>query len=110
MVDQPIAVSGDEGDVPTTSIQPIGLLINELVTNAAKHGRGPIEVEYRLTNGARQLSVTDGGAGLPLDFSPDEERGSIGMRVVAALTSQLGGRLDIGRRADGSGCRVTISF
>ena len=33
--------------VPTTLIQPIGLLTNELVTNAAKHGAGKINVTYR---------------------------------------------------------------
>lgn len=34
----PITVHGDEGDVPTERIQPIGLIVNEFVTNSAKHG------------------------------------------------------------------------
>jgi two-component sensor histidine kinase len=36
------AGEGDDVKVPTTWIQPIGMLVNELVTNAAKHGAGPI--------------------------------------------------------------------
>ena len=39
-----VVVDGDEGDIPTTRIQPIGLVVNELVTNAAKHGTGTIAV------------------------------------------------------------------
>ena len=35
-----VVVSGDDATVPSRQVQPIGLIVNELVTNAAKHGRG----------------------------------------------------------------------
>jgi two-component sensor histidine kinase len=105
-----ISVSGDQGDVPTRAIQPIGLLVNELVTNAAKHGAGPIEVRYLLADGVRRLSVSDAGGGLPADFDINSARASLGMRVVSALASQLGGKLDAGARSDGSGTCFTVSF
>jgi two-component sensor histidine kinase len=105
-----IEVTGDEADVPTTAIQPIGLLVNELVTNAAKHGGGLIEVEYSVRDSVHSLSVCDEGEGLPADFDVGEARASLGMRVVTVLASQLGGNLSAGARADGSGACFTISF
>ena len=39
-----IVVEGDEEMVPANSIQPIGLIANELVTNAAKHGAGAVSL------------------------------------------------------------------
>lgn len=107
---QPISVDGDEGDVPTTAIQPIGLLVNELVTNAVKHGGGAIEVRYSVGDGAHKLSVCDAGQGLPADFSLVETGASLGMRVVTVLVSELGGELRAGSRPDGSGACFTISF
>ncbi|MCA1662533.1 MAG: GAF domain-containing protein, partial [Novosphingobium sp.] len=104
-----IEVRGDEGDVPTTAIQPIGLIINELVTNAAKHGEGLIEVLYEVEEGRRALIVSDEGRSLPEDFDPATALESLGMRVVISLAAQLGGELSAGRRPDGRTC-FKVSF
>ena len=100
----PIAVAGDDENVPTTWIQPIGLLINELVTNAAKHGEGPIEVTYQVEDGRRSIIVCDAGTSLPEGFNPTVASKSLGMRVVTSLAEQLDGELTAGRRPDGSSC------
>lgn len=110
VVAQKIVVVGDEGDVPTTAIQPIGLLVNELVTNAAKHGAGLIEVSYTVREDVHRLSVCDAGEGLPAGFDITQARTSLGMRVVTVLASQLGGDLSAGSRNDGSGACFTVSF
>lgn len=107
---QQIILRGDEGHVPTTEIQPIGLLVNELITNAAKHGSGPIEVEYMVRGGIHSLSVSDAGDGLPPDFDIAEARTSLGMRVMAALASQLGGELRAGTRPDGVGTCFSLTY
>lgn len=107
---QAISVQGDEADVPTTAIQPIGLLVNELVTNAAKHGGGTIEVDYSVTGDVHKLSVCDAGSGLPAGFDVGEARTSLGMRVITVLVGQLGGELSAGSREDGSGACFTVSF
>lgn len=107
---QPISVEGDEGDVPTTAIQPIGLLVNELATNAAKHGGGAIEVHYAVRNDVHKLSVCDAGEGLPADFDVAEARTSLGMRVATVLARQLGGELSAGPRQDGSGTCFAVTF
>lgn len=105
-----IVVEGDEGNVPTTAIQPIGLLINELVTNAAKHGDGLIEVNYVVRDDVYILSVCDAGEGLPPDFDLGEARTNLGMRLVTALANQLGGDLSAGTKEDGSGACFKVAF
>jgi two-component sensor histidine kinase len=106
---RPIEVSGDEDEVPTVWIQPIGLIANELVTNAAKHGEGLIEVLYEAQAGERALIVSDEGKSLPEGFDPDAAVRSLGMRVVTSLARQLEGALSAGRRPDGGTCfKVTF--
>ena len=109
ILDREILVKGDDGNIPTTSVQPIGLLINELVTNAAKHGQGVIEVSYEIETDRHTLIVSDDGRDLPQDFDPAASNQSLGMRVVLLLAKQLGGELTSGRRSDGGSC-FAVSF
>ena len=104
-----IVVLGDEGDIPTTLVQPIGLLVNELVTNAAKHGHGQIEVRYEIEAEQHALIVSDEGRDLPKNFDPAAPSQSLGMRVVTSLAKQLGGVLTSGHRPDGNTC-FKVSF
>lgn len=99
-----IEVRGDEGNVPTSWIQPIGLIVNELVTNAAKHGKGRIDVHYESGPGEYALIVSDEGRDLSKSFDPAAANKSLGMRVVSLLAKQLGGVLTAGRRPDGATC------
>ncbi|MEG3166150.1 histidine kinase dimerization/phosphoacceptor domain -containing protein [Sphingomonas sp. PB2P19] len=110
ILDREVEVDGDEGNVPTTLIQPIGLLVNELVTNAAKHGKGKISVSYRRAAGEQILSVCDQGDGLPPGFDPAATGGSLGMRVITSLIRQLDGKLSAVPRAGGPGACFTVAF
>jgi two-component sensor histidine kinase len=83
----PIIVDGDEGDVPTERIQPIGLIVNEHVTNGAKHGAEAINVTYRINGDMHELSVRDDGVGLPAGFDPENHESGLGMKVVRSLAS-----------------------
>jgi two-component sensor histidine kinase len=105
-----IEVSGDEGNVPTQQVQSIGLIVNELVTNAAKHGAGKISVIHTVNPDARLLRVCDEGAGLPEGFDPASSK-SLGMKVLMSLVRQLRGRLTVGHGDGGHGgfC-VTINI
>ncbi len=105
----PIEVRGDEGKVPTTRIQPIGLMLNELVTNAAKHGAGRINVEYNIVDGIHELSVCDEGGGLPNDFNQDVTAG-LGMKVVTTLARQLGGQMTAQANPAGQGACFKVSY
>src|SRR5215210_169866 len=107
---RPIEVAGDEGKVPTTRIQPIGLMLNELVTNAAKHGgAGRIDVEYTIEGGRHELSVCDEGEGLPKNFDAKNTDG-LGMKVVDALAGQVGGSLSAQANRRGRGACFTVSY
>ncbi len=105
----------DEGQGALIGIDeavPCGLLVNELVSNAMKHAfpgvvRGTITVSFtRTPAGKRSLSVRDEGKGLPDGFNPGSS-GSLGMRLVRALTAQLGGELSM---TGTDGTRVEIIF
>ena len=106
---RPIEVRGDEGKVPTTRIQPIGLVLNELVTNAAKHGAGRINVEYNIVGSIHELSVCDEGDGLPNDFNPHAAAG-LGMKVVTTLAGQLGGQMTAQANPAGRGACFRVSY
>ena len=106
---RPIEVAGDEGKVPTTRIQPIGLMLNELITNAAKHGAGRIDVEYKIAGGWHELSVCDEGEGLPSDFDSKNIEG-LGMKVVHALAGQVGGSPSAQANPRGRGACFTVSY
>lgn len=110
ILDREVEVDGDEGNVPTTQIQPIGLLVNELVTNAAKHGKGKISVEYRRRTGEQVLSVCDEGDGLPPGFEITAINGSLGMRVVTSLSQQLDGKFSAVPRPGGTGTCFNVAF
>jgi two-component sensor histidine kinase len=106
-----INVEGVETIVPTTKLQPIGLVVNELVTNAAKHGSR--EIEVRLTpsaDGQFDLSVCDQGPGLPADFDPARSAKGLGMKLVVALASQLGGSVVGGANPRGRGACFTVKI
>ncbi|KFG66507.1 histidine kinase dimerization/phosphoacceptor domain -containing protein [Microvirga sp. BSC39] len=105
---RPIELSAmvEEIEVPSASAVPIGLIVNELVTNSFKYafpdGRpGRISVSLaRTDNGHAELVVADDGVGLIQEGS----RQGLGTRLTDLLCRQLDGT--IRRETDGSGCRV----
>ena len=110
ILDREVLVEGEEEMVPATSIQAIGLIANELVTNAAKHGAGKIEVGFRIFNGMRELAVCDESNGLPAGFDAHAASAGLGMRVITTLAKQLHGTLDARQRDDGSGACFIVRF
>lgn len=89
----------------------IGLLINELVTNAAKHafeGRqsGNVSISFRRAEQGWRLVVADDGVGI--DPSKAPVKSGLGQRLVEAFVRQANGALT--RESDSSGTRVTIDL
>jgi PAS domain S-box-containing protein len=73
----------------------LGLIANELVTNAFKHcddSTAVIHVRLRREEATLSLTVTDTGKGIPADHDPQKHAG-LGMQVIDLLTRQLGGVL-----------------
>jgi PAS domain S-box-containing protein len=106
------AVEGDPIALDADTAIPLGLLVNELVTNAVKHafpgGRGgTIAVTLRGEDGGRlHLQVRDDGVGLP-PGGAGERAGGLGLQLVEALVEQLSGTLEVAREA---GTRFDIRF
>ena len=78
---------------------PLGLLINEIVTNAAKHAYPDASGEIRVSGERRgddlHVEVSDHGIGLPKDFDIDQPRASLGFKVIKSLIAQLDGRIAV---------------
>jgi two-component sensor histidine kinase len=110
ILESEISVEGDEGGIPTTLIQPIGLLVNELVTNAAKHGAGKIDVSYRGGGRGHTLVVCDHGSGLPSDFDLENTETGLGMKVIRLLAQQLRGTITAGANPGGVGACFIVKF
>jgi two-component sensor histidine kinase len=82
--------------VPTDQAVPLGLLMNELVTNACKYaypeGGGEVQVSISKEEDRRlRLTVSDSGVGLPADFNAAVSS-SLGKKLVSSLAHQLGGK------------------
>ena len=73
----------------------VALIVNELVTNAAKYAfsrrtDGHIQVRLvRQDENTALITVRDDGIALPADFDIKKSKG-LGMRIVTALSEQLG--------------------
>ena len=94
-------------DVPAEVAFPVGIVVNELVTNAFKYAYGPkdggtIAVELVSTGEDVVVAVDDDGAGGPSEFAVESGFGSV---MIDALVAKLGGSLS---RSTEAGTRVEI--
>ncbi|MBK7945701.1 MAG: nitrate- and nitrite sensing domain-containing protein [Flavobacteriales bacterium] len=92
---------------------PLGLLLNELITNSFKHafhGRAAGSVSlsiHRTGDGAFDLHYADDGTGIPLEkLQSDGE--SLGTMLIESLVEQLNGRMTV--EGGISGTRYQIRF
>ncbi len=75
------------------SVVPIGLIANELISNALKHAfkasrGGLLVVKLYEQNDTLHLIVQDTGPGLPADFL-DQDKGSFGSKLIKAFAAKL---------------------
>ena len=77
---------------------PMGLMVNELVSNSIKHafpeGEGNISIKLEYDGEKYILTVSDNGIGLPEDVDPFESS-SLGLKLVNSLSIQLEGDLSV---------------
>lgn len=92
---------------------PCGLILHELVSNCFKHAypgdrAGPIVISVREPSPGRyRLEIEDQGVGLPRDLDVDRAN-SLGLRLVRALTAQIGGTIEFS--CEPCGTKVALSF
>lgn len=90
---------------------PIGLIINEAVTNAIKYafpdGKGIIEIGLQPINDFRfLLYIQDNGKGLPQDFD-FRKCSSLGLTLIEGLSTDIEGSFNLRSH---NGTRVEIEF
>jgi len=76
------------------------LVFEELVSNALRHGGGPVEVTVRSTGSSWLLEVSDTAAGSPPTpaVGRDAAHGGLGLYLVARLSGAHGWTVDGGRK------------
>ena len=103
----------DDIELSSDSAISVALVVNELITNAAKYaypGRtdGKIHISVKAAADDKlAVSVRDEGAGLPPDFDLARPKG-LGMRIITSFVHQLSGTLDIHARNPGTEFVLTI--
>jgi two-component sensor histidine kinase len=108
--DGAISVEGVEVKLPSTTAIPLGFIVNELITNAAKYGKGQIAVRLERNSGSGYvLSVSNNGPTLPEGFDPAAGKG-MGMKIIRSFVERIGGALQIGRGDNNLGARFTVQF
>ena len=91
---------------------PLGLLLNELVSNCLKHAfpddrKGMVKIVLTTDDSTHiLLQVTDNGVGMAAGFDIMQSP-SLGLKLATTLTSQLDGELGI---VSENGMTVTVSF
>ena len=92
---------------------PLGLIINELISNSFKHafpgrGKGEIYISLNLLNNSiLKLEITDNGIGLGSDFNLDNLE-TLGLQTVYAIGSdQLHGNIELDTS---SGFKFSLEF
>jgi two-component sensor histidine kinase len=103
-----VEVSAESHRLSLNRAVPLGLIINELLTNALKYAfpadrEGRIKILFERKDDDFHLCVCDNGVGFP-----GERAEGLGTRLVRALSAQLGGRLRIEGGAPGTECKLVF--
>ena len=103
-----------EADEITETVElavPIGMMVNELMTNSIKHafeGRkvGQIRISLKCLGSMMTLEYEDDGRGVDSLESLNKED-SLGMKLIRLLTDQLDGAMEF---SGTEGFKITIEF
>ena len=95
--------------LPTDRAIPIGLIVNELVTNAIKyafppHTKGTVSVTFKREPGRLRLTVADDGKGV----DPQRADSGLGGRLVEGFAQQLGGQVERESGSQGTTVRLIL--
>ena len=102
----------DDISMEIDRIIPIGLILNELVSNALKYAftenqSGVIKIGFEKKSDGLLLTVEDNGKGLPKGFKLEDLK-SLGFRIVSSFTRKLKGQIEFPNIQQGTKVVVTI--
>jgi two-component sensor histidine kinase/CheY-like chemotaxis protein len=107
-----ITVESESVHLEIDTAVPVGLIVNELISNAFKHafkGRNGGHVRVVLRNKPDsfvEIVIADDGVGFPEGFMP-AKADSMGMHLIEGLTRQIDGTLQFQR---GDGSTIVLTF
>lgn len=101
----------EEVMVDINTMIPLGLIVNELLSNSLKHAfpeerEGHIDIGFHSQDHSYQLTVSDSGVGFPDDINYQDTK-SLGLRLVNILTDQIDGTIKLKRE---HGTKFIIEF
>lgn len=103
------AISG-EIELSSNRVIPVGLILNELISNALRHGLanrgGEVSVLLRVENSQVTLTVSDTGDRFPANFDLNAPQ-TLGFQIINSLVQQLDASLGIDRTPRTA---ITIQF
>lgn len=103
-----ITLEVDEVTLSIKQLSALSLVINELVSNAIKHGKGAICVSLKETGDSLDLDVSDEGPGFPEVFDPSK-LSRVGLSIIESIGIwDLAGTLSYETIA--TGARVRLHF
>ena len=90
---------------------PLGLIVNEIVTNSLKHAfpegqEGEINIDFHPNNNYYEFTVKDNGIGFPTDLD-FQNTNSLGLQMITSLTDQIDGKIELNK---GHGTEFKITF
>ncbi len=103
----------DNIELDVDTMIPMGLIINELVSNALKYAfpdetKGKLDISMKARDDASyELVIKDSGVGLPEDFDMQKVT-SLGLMIVNSLSGQINGALEVSG-SDGAEFRIIFS-
>ena len=86
---------------------PLGIMITEIITNAAKHAfekipEGEIYIEIEFINGKNyRMKIGDNGNGLPSGIDPGSYE-TMGFTLIYSLVDQINGQLNLDNSSKGT--------
>jgi PAS domain S-box-containing protein len=103
-------VTGEDVELPADLVQPVALLLHEMISNAVKHGSlnasdGQLLVDWAVVNSELVLGWKEQDGPPP----PEERSRGFGLPMVEAITArQLGGKVDLKWRAEGLSAELRV--
>ena len=92
-------IDADEINLDIDTAVPLGLMINELVTNAYKYAftnksEGKIEIDFKqIEDNCLKLAIKDNGVGFPDDFNIESTK-TLGFKLINILSRQIKAKLN----------------
>ena len=90
---------------------PLGILMNELISNAFKHAFSELEnanLAISLSSNGNELNVSVRDNGVGFDPNKIDKRNSLGMNLIDSLSDQLSA--DVGYESSGNGTTVNLAI